>query len=369
MRVGLISGWPWDVARGSGTARFLLDIERALDAEGADVVRIDSGLDPAEYGAFVARRMEWNRSFSGDPRLRGLDAVLALDYDGFALPPPPAGPVKIVCPQAVFADLAETEPEPFRSHLLLQADAERHNVRSAPALIVPSSYAADGVARAYGVPRERIRVIPHGFDHEGWMARLAHARAMGAAGEKEILPGRTVLSVAKLYPRKGIDILVHAAALARVAMPDLRFRIVGDGIERGRLERLALDLDLARTVHFEGDIDDRDRLASFYASADLFCLPSRHETFGFVFVEAMSAGLPVVALNAGAAPEVIGDAGILVPPGDPGALADALRDVLGDEERARTLGQRGRRRAALFSWPAAAARYLEVIRSCLPDRP
>lgn len=364
MRIGLISGWPWDIARGSGSARFLLDLEQALTAAGARVVRVDADLDPADYGCFVARRIEWNRALAGDPRLRGLDAVLTLDYDGFDLPQPPAAPPKVVCPQAVFADLAWTEPEPFRSHLLAQAELERRNIHSAAAIVVPSRFAADGVARAYGVAGERIRVIPHGFDHEEWARLLSGIRRGDEEDAATGRPHRTVLTVAKLYPRKGIEILIEAAALLRGRVPDLRVRIVGDGIERERLERRVLDLGLAAIVLFEGDVEERGRVAGYYAAADLFCLPSRHETFGFVFVEAMATGLPVVALDAGAAPEVIGDAGVLVPPDDPQALADALAGLLLDVHESRVLGERGRRRSRLFSWSASAGRYLDVLRAC-----
>jgi glycosyltransferase involved in cell wall biosynthesis len=374
MRLGLLSSWPWDIARGSGTARFLVDLERALVAEGVGVVRIDADLDPADYASFVARRLEWNRTLAGDLRVAGIDAVLALDYDGVDLPPPPAGPIKVVCPQAVFADLAETEPEPFRSHLLLQAEAERRNVHSAAALVVPSRYAADGVARAYGVARDRLVVIPHGFDHEEWATLLSSARGRAAAGFPDASGRRdrslqTVLAVAKLYPRKGIDLLLEASALLRSSLPGMRVRIVGGGIERERLERIACDLGVTDIVRFEGDVEDRRRMAAFYAEANLFCLPSLHETFGFVFVEAMTAGLPIVALNAGAAPEVIGDAGWLVPPGDARVLAGAIGEILSDPRTARTLGERGRARAARFNWRDAAMRYLEVVRSVIGPAP
>ncbi len=374
LRLGLLSGWPWDIARGSGTARFLIDIERALLREGTDLVRIDSDLDPADYRSFVARRLEWNRTLWTDPRLERLDAVLALDYDGVDLPLPPAGPVKIVCPQAVFADLAGTEPEPFRGSLLAQADAEGRNVRSARAVIVPSRYAADGVARSYGIARDRIVVIPHGFDHDEWSAMVADAAERGAEADFLVPVSRdgslrTILAVAKLYPRKGIDLLLEAAAILKRSRGDLRVRIVGGGIDGERLNRLSSDLGLSDMVRFEGDIDDRRSVAKCYAEADLFCLPSRHETFGFAFLEAMAAGLPVVALDAGAAPDVVGDAGILVPPGDPIALAGAIAEILDNPLTAQGLRQKGRARAAGYDWPATARRYLQVVRGAIQSRP
>jgi glycosyltransferase involved in cell wall biosynthesis len=373
LRLGLLSGWPWDIARGSGTARFLIDLERALLAESVDLIRIDSDLDPADYRSFVARRLEWNRTLGNDPRLERLDAVLALDYDGVDLPQPPLGPVKIVCPQAVFADLAETEPEPYRGLLLLQAEAEGRNARSAPAVIVPSRYAANGVTRAYGIAPDRIAVIPHGFDRDGWSAMVTNASARGAGAESAIPASRdgrvrTILAVSKLYPRKGIDLLIEAAAILRRSRPSLRLRIVGGGIDGERLHRLAADLGVSDMVRFEGDMENRHSVARCYAEADLFCLPSRHETFGFAFVEAMAAGLPVVALDAGAAPEVVGDAGVLVRAGDPIALAEAIAEILDSPSLARRLGEKGRARSAAFDWPTTARRYIEVVRRVIGSR-
>ncbi len=254
-------------------------------------------------------------------------------------------------------------------------------MRSAQAVICPSRYAADGVTRAYGVAPERIAVVPHGFDHAEWSAMLSDARRQRGEATRELsaMCGeragrpfhssggrfRTVLAVAKLYPRKGIDLLLEAAAILVRSRPDLRVRIVGGGIDFDRLVRLSVTLGIESIVRFEGDEPDRRRLAARFADADLFCLPSRHETFGFVFVEAMAAGIPVVALDAGAAPEVVADAGLLVPAGDPAALASAMGAILDDPELSDDLVEKGRKQAARFTWPAAVGRYLDVVRAAI----
>ena len=133
-----------------------------------------------------------------------MDALLAIDFDGFALPPGAGHPPRIVCPQGIFAEMAGTEPEPFRRLLGLQAELENRNLRAAAAIVVPSRCAAESISRCYGVQVDRIDIVPHGFDHQGW-AKLVDRHRMERAR------GRNILTVAKLYPRKGIDLLIEAA--------------------------------------------------------------------------------------------------------------------------------------------------------------
>lgn len=351
--IGLVSSWPRDIARGSGTARFLQELAGALRAAGVEVVEVGIDLDP-QHPDFVRRRFAWNESLPNDPRLGGHHALLAVDYDGYALP---GGPIpRIVCPQGIFAELAETEPEPSRSVLLSQAMAERRNVRTAAAVVTPSAFAAAAIVRHYGIEAAKVRTIPHGFDLEGWV-RLLDAAPQRTEAEP------TVLAVAKLYPRKGIDTLLRAIAILRPRVPGLRTRIVGGGAEADRLAALARDLDVAGSVTFCGDVGDRSALAGEFRGADLFCLPSRLETFGFVFLEAMAAGLPVVAARAGAAPEVLGEIGLLVPPDDPDRLAAAISDLLTDPGRRDRMGRAGADRVKRFAWSASVSMYLEVIES------
>lgn len=358
-RIGLVCAWPWRMPQGGGTGRFLTGLSGALASLGPSIVAIDADLDTTDYASFVEGRLEWNRRLAADPRLRGLDLLLALDCDGFLLPGPPEGIPRVVCPQAVFAHVSRTEPEPYRSALLAQAEAEERNVRAAAAVVVPSRYAAGCAADAYSLDRDRIHVIPHGFDLARWRRLLA------AAPARRDRDRPVVLSVGRLYPRKGHDLLLRAFAGLRGLSPPPLLRIVGGGIDRERLGRLAIDLGVDRSVSFEGDIREEERLAEFYAGADLFCLPSLHETFGFVYLEAMAAGLPVVAARAGAAPEVLGDAGRLVPPGDEDALREQIGSVLRDGALREAMARSGRASVERFGWPEAARGYLAVIRSIL----
>jgi glycosyltransferase involved in cell wall biosynthesis len=134
-----------------------------------------------------------------------------------------------------------------------------------------------------------------------------------------------------MYPRKGLGTLLTAMARLRVAHPQARLRLVGQCPEEQHLRRLAARLGLGDTVAFLGHVP-LPALAAEYANADVFCLPSRQEGFGIVYLEAMAAGLPVVACRSSAVPEVVadGDTGLLVPPLDPGALAVALARLADD---------------------------------------
>jgi glycosyltransferase involved in cell wall biosynthesis len=166
-----------------------------------------------------------------------------------------------------------------------------------------------------------------------------------------------------MYPRKRFVDLLQAAARLRRLNPAVRVRVVGKGPDWEEMNRLHGQLALGETVTLLGDVT-RDQLAAEYVSAQCFCLPSVQEGFGIVFLEAMAAGLPVVACRAAAVPEVVldGETGVLVPPRDPDALAAALAAMLRDTARARALGEAGRRRAPSFTPEKVAQRFLDTVR-------
>ncbi len=198
-------------------------------------------------------------------------------------------------------------------------------------------------------------MVPEPIDLAGWEARFA--RALRRPAERP-----TVLCVARMYPRKRIGDLLEAASRLRDRLPDVQIRIVGGGPEYTRMLRLSARLGLEDSVLFLGEVS-RARLAEEYVNADCFCLPSVQEGFGIVFLEAMAAGLPVVACRAAAVPEVVPDgaAGLLVEPRDPGRLAEALETLLMDSGRRKEYGEAGRRRAAEFEAPRVAERFLAAV--------
>lgn len=208
---------------------------------------------------------------------------------------------------------------------------------------------------AGGVRAQRIRVIrsavepPAGLP--GGAGREAARRRFGATDEA------VIAVVAALERRKGQDVLLRA--LAELAPGGKRFLCLfcGGGSEREALERLAAELDLAASVRFLGE---QRQVADVLAAADLFVLPSRHEGLGVAILEAMAMGLPVVATSVGGIPEAVvnGRTGLLIPPENPSALASAIGDLLGQPDRARELGARGRDRILeQFTMERMAAEY------------
>jgi phosphatidylinositol alpha-1,6-mannosyltransferase len=177
--------------------------------------------------------------------------------------------------------------------------------------------------------------------------------------------------VARLEQRyKGHDVLIRALPLVRARIPSVRLQVVGDGVLRPVYEGFAASLGLDGSVEFLGPVDDATR-DELLARAHVFAMPSRlpfdggGEGFGIVYLEAGAHGLPVVAGRAAGALDAVvdGETGLLVDPADHVALAAAIVELLSDRAKASALGERGRARAASFSWPAVARRVEDVVLS------
>jgi glycosyltransferase involved in cell wall biosynthesis len=212
--------------------------------------------------------------------------------------------------------------------------------------------AAGQILRGKGF-RGVLDVLPLGVDVERFTPA---AWRSGREPSRELEVGY----VGRLTPEKGVDVLLRAAA----GNPRWRVRIVGDGPVRAGLERLAGELGVADRSRFVAPLDHA-HLPHLYRELDVLAVPSLPtrrwvEQFCRVAVEAMASGVPIVASASGSLPEVVGDAGLLIPPGDPDALAAALRQLADEPERRQELGRRGRIRAARCSWAAVAAAHLAL---------
>ncbi len=184
----------------------------------------------------------------------------------------------------------------------------------------------------------------------------------------ERVPGR-ILFVGRLEPMKGVDTLLEAFAVMVRGSHSLAphhdsaayLRIVGDGSERQRLERLAHMLGIADRVTFVGKVS-HDRITAEYAQAEIFCGISRSEAFGNVFIEAQAAGCAVVGTNIQGIPDIVhdGETGMLVPPNDSAAAAAVLTRLLGDADLRCRLGEAGKVNAAKYDWDGISERYAAV---------
>jgi glycosyltransferase involved in cell wall biosynthesis len=222
---------------------------------------------------------------------------------------------------------------------------ERYAARRADAVIAVSEENRVDVVEQYGIPEDRMRVIPNGIRPE----RFKEARPEGP----------TILFVGRLHQRKGVDVLLRAMPRVLEHMPDARLLVAGSGEREAQLNALREELGLGDAVEFLGFVPDED-LPDLYASATVFTMPSLYEGFGIVMIEAMASSVPVVAFATGGAPEVIED-GVNGYLADPDTLAARLVETLEDPARAASMGRRGRELVEeRYSWRAVAQRTMAV---------
>lgn len=233
--------------------------------------------------------------------------------------------------------LVVTEHIVGESHSAGQRALKRDELARADAVTAVCGAIADTLVRDYGVPRERVRVVPNGADtpDEAAEAPLARQwRERFAAG-----PMRPLWAVAaRLEEQKGHAVLFDALAEVHKRGFDFALAVAGDGSRRGLLEERARQLGLAPQVHFLGALAD---VGPLFAAADAVLLPSLWEGLPLTLLEAMARARPVVASAVGGVPEVVehGENGWLVPPGDVTALAEALELFHRKPERATRLGR------------------------------
>jgi glycogen(starch) synthase len=176
-----------------------------------------------------------------------------------------------------------------------------------------------------------------------------------------------VLFVGRLAPQKGVGTLVEAAGL--LEHPSAQVLLVGEGPERKALERETERLGVDDRLRFEGFVT-HDQLPAAMAHADMLVLPSLYEELGTVLLEAMQAGLPIVASETGGIPDVVEDGvnGLLVPPGDPEALARAIDRILSDGDLARRLSEGAHQRGKDYDWEVLAEHVLRVYQGLTASR-
>jgi glycosyltransferase involved in cell wall biosynthesis len=207
-----------------------------------------------------------------------------------------------------------------------------------------STHVADSTSRVLRVPRERIDVIPRGRDPKalGTRSPKRAARVRSTLGLGSSRP--VVLAVSRHDKRKGLDVLLEAFRLVLAPSPNARLLVAGhEGTQTGRLHARVAELRLGEAVRFLGAQDD---VPGLLCLADVFVLPSRSEGFPGALLEAMALEAPIVATDIAAVREVMGeeDAALLVRPGEPASLAEAIARTLDDPARARNRTLVARRR-------------------------
>ncbi len=324
-------------------------------------VALHLALAAARFGA-AALSHRWNTTYAFDQHTRRAGALLeGLDpapdvvlQNGalFAPGAPPPFPYVLLCDHTRL--LAQESPgfgearfPPPPDYGAGWFERERRVYRGAAAICSFSAHTAASFVRHYGVARERVHVVGAG------------ANVFPDEVERRD-DGETILFIGVDFLRKGGAVLVEAFRRLRRRRPTARLLVAGPR-QRLRLPPGAVQLGF---VGF-------DELPALCAQASVFALPTLREPFGIAYLDAMACGLPCVGTRLAAVPEIVrhGLTGLLVPPADPAALANALEELLSDPEGARAMGRRGRERvAAFYRWELVAERLESVLAGAGPGR-
>ena len=225
--------------------------------------------------------------------------------------------------------------------------------------VIAISGAVAAVLERSGVSAQRIRVIHSGIS-------LGHTQKASKLGVRSLLQlppnARVAANVAALVPHKDHATLIDAAKQLETRNPDLHWVVAGEGELRPALEAQIDRLGLNQRVHLLGQIDAPERLT---ADANVFVMSSQEEGLGTSVLEAMALGIPVASTSAGGIPEMLGGgAGLLAPPRNPGALADAVARILEHSDVRASLVERGRVEVLRFTDERMADEVRSVYRSC-----
>lgn len=322
----------------TGIGEFVANLLPALDAR--DDVAVDtysiswragSVRLPARALHQLWRRVDW-------PRIDGRERHDIVHGTNFVVPP--SRKPRLV---TVHDLTAVRFPQLVTPATRAYPDLIRRAIGKGAWVHTPSAFVAAEVVDVFGADAGRVRAVAHGL-----------APADPAAGQPPYdFP--YVLALGTIEPRKDLPTLVKAFDSLAAAHPDLRLVVAGpDG---WGAEQFANAVAAARhrdRIIRQGYVEPTQRTA-LLKGASVFAFPSLYEGFGLPPLEAMAVGVPVVATRAGAVPEVVGDAALVVEPGRPDELAEALAEVLADDERREELVARGRVLAAARTWNDAAA--------------
>jgi glycosyltransferase involved in cell wall biosynthesis len=226
--------------------------------------------------------------------------------------------------------------------------------RSLSQIITVSKSALEDISRDFKIPVRKFSIVPNGIN----------TGVFFPISEIEREKNRVIVTNSADTPLKGLSYFFQAVAELSTTQ-DINVTVVGTPKKNGYIVKLIRDLDIGCRINFTGRIDYREFVQQ-YARASVAVVPSVYEGFGLPVGEAMACGVPVISTTGGALPEVVGDAGVLVPPADPPALAEAMREILGSPRRAEELGRAGYERVQKhFTWAKAAEKTAAVYREVL----
>jgi glycosyltransferase involved in cell wall biosynthesis len=227
-----------------------------------------------------------------------------------------------------------------------------------PRIMTVSESSLGDIIDGHGVDPDRIQVVHVGVDPDLFRPLPGTAR----------VPGRLMTTSSSDVPMKGLVHLLEAVAKLRTERTEVSLTVIGTPNADGPVMKAIRRFGLEDAIHFVSGVSD-ERIVELYAEAELAVVPSLYEGFSLPAIEAMAAGVPVVATTGGAIPEVVGADGTtaaLVPPGDAGALAHVIGELLDDDARRNAIGEAGRTRAVeRYSWIATAVQTVQQYRDVI----
>jgi glycosyltransferase involved in cell wall biosynthesis len=228
---------------------------------------------------------------------------------------------------------------------------ERYTIKNADIVITPSTEMRNILLREFKIPSGKIRVVPRGVDLHG----VFKMRAWDNVAKN------LVFFAGRLDGEKGVQYVIKSMEHILKEIPEAKLVIAGGGPQEHKFKKLAYKIAPGNVV-FPGKIS-YDEMSTWYGRCNVFLMHSKFESFGAVTVEAMASGRPVVASNIGGSIDIVknNETGILVDFGDVKGIADAIAEILKDEERAKTMGERGRKRIEEeYSWEKEADRIVKL---------
>ncbi len=249
---------------------------------------------------------------------------------------------------------------------LVKWGLQKHVLGTARICFALTGYVVDEL-RGMGVPTAKIRKAGAGVAVDKF--RPNPERAAEIRAELRLGTGPVITTVARLAKHKGHRHVMEAMGEVLEVVPDLKYVIVGGGEYQRELESFAYDYDVKDHVIFAGRVPDSD-LPAYYTMSSVAVMPSFDikgwptEGFGLSFLEANACGIPVIGARTGGIPEAIADgvSGLIVPPADPAALAEAMKRLLTDVDYAQQLGRQGRQRVLdEFTWRHVASRIANEL--------
>lgn len=371
----LMLAWEYPPHHVGGLGRHVYHLGQALTAQGVHVTVVTrssdgrpavwndggvtvvatppNGLHPPDFATWAGQfNVSLLEAVMGNLPDRGFDVIHAHDWIvAYA-----ADALKHAWGLPLIATIHATEHgrqrglhSPMQNHI---SETEWWLCYEACRVVTCSAYMRNEVGSVFGVPGDKVRVIPNGIDASWFKV------------QRDPSPDPLVIFVGRLVPEKGPQTLVDAMPEVLASFPSARLILAGDGPMEGEIKRRIYQAGLGKAVQLAGRQDDAG-LRALYARAWVAAFPSSYEPFGIVALEAMATGAPCLVGDAGGLAEIVEDgySGLKVRPDDPGALAAALKALFADASLRDSLASSARTVAMTeYSWDDVAAKTLDVYR-------